>query len=158
VAAAASYAAAVGPIALATAEGRSAALRTMTAPDVLEEVRNGIEPGLEALAKGLGSDAQRNALLRAAPVAYRVAAYTGESARIELWGVGVVGNAGALPPTASWGTTSVDLRWIQGDWKLAGLLKQSEGPTPQLSGQPTPAQDLLVSVRDFKGFHHVPAQ
>src|SRR5438093_6379578 len=158
VAAAAGYAGAVGSIALRQPEDRATPLEAMTAPDVLEKVRAGMEPAFQLLAKGIGAaGTAQNSVVKAAPLAYRVGGYNSESARVEIWAVAVVGNGGSLPPAATWGTTRISLRWVKGDWKLADLLDQSEGPTPQLTGSPTSADHLVTPIRALNVFEHVPA-
>lgn len=157
VAAASAYAESIGPLALATPEARDAALAAMTDPKGRDEVRRGLEPGLEALGKGLTTPTSADAVVRSAPVGYRVGVYSEERAEVELWAVGVVGNAQSLPPSASWGITKVLLRWVDGDWKLAASVEQSEGPTPQLNGSASPPLEFAQAIRGFRSFHHAPA-
>jgi hypothetical protein len=157
VTAAAAYAQSIGALALASTEDRNAALVAMTDPQALSQIRQGLEPGLETLAKGLAGSTSQDVVIRSAPVGYRVETYSNDAAEIYLWAVGVLGNSTSAPPSASWGTTKVIVRWVGGDWKLSANVERLAGPTPQSSGTPSTPQDFVTSIRDFRSFNNAPA-
>jgi hypothetical protein len=129
----------------------------MTDPQALPQVLSGLEPGLATLATGLAGATSQDAVIRSAPVGFRVGTYSDDAAEIYLWAVGVVGNTTSTPPSASWGTTRVMVRWVNGDWKLSANLEQLAGPTPQGSGAPSAPQDFVTSIRDLRRFNSAPA-
>jgi len=157
VTAAAAYSGTIGALALERSEDRTIAISAMSDPAALGQIRSGLMPGLETLNKGLSTPTTVNAVVRAAPVAYRLVAYNRVNAEVDLWGVGIVGNDDSLPPAATWGITKVRLRWVDGDWKLAANIEQSPGPTPKSNNAPSAPQSFAQSIQDFKGFSHAPA-
>jgi hypothetical protein len=151
VTAASAYAGVVEALAHQPSTTWDASIRRITAPDAAEKVAAAMRPGLQSLAEGAGG----NSVLRGAPLGYRVASYTNSSANVDIWGVGVIGNP-SVAPTATWGTTGVKLSWVNGDWRLAEPMSQSNGPTPALGGDPTPSEAFFASLRNVMDLDHVP--
>lgn len=121
---------------------------TGTGAAALEQARNA------PLGRGLQSGAQTISLT--SPLAYRIAAYDGASAKVLSWGVAVVGNDQGLVPSASWATTTTILRWEQGDWKIDAA-SSTEGPAPGLGGQhPTDANGFISALSGSQGVRHAP--
>jgi hypothetical protein len=86
---------------------------------------------------------------------YRLLSYTPARAQVALWTVGVMASAvGSVPPDFS--TTTCELDWTAGDWKLSRA-RVSEGPTP-----PSPAAgsaqavSFAAAARQFVSFREVP--
>jgi hypothetical protein len=53
--------------------------------------------------------------------------------------------------------TTVQLQWIDKDWKETGATV-SDGPVPVAdSNPPTPAPDLIHELQQFKDYHYAPA-
>jgi len=75
-----------------------------------------------------------------APLAVRVDAFTRERARVLVWSVGVLSRRNAAPPQAGWTTSTFDLVWERGDWKVWAESVAS-GPTPELNAGALPATD-----------------
>lgn len=114
----------------------------------LEQARNA------PLGRGLQSGAQTISLT--SPLAYRITAYDGASAKVLSWGVAVVGNDLGLAPSASWATTTTVLRWQAGDWKIDAAYSQP-GPTPGLDGQrPAGTDAFIAGLSGTHGVHHAP--
>lgn len=70
----------------------------------------------------------------ATPVKTTVMRYTGDEAKVSVWCSSVFGLTGEtveeIPPSTSWFTATVDLRWQQwGGWQ-ATELQMSDGPEP----------------------------
>jgi hypothetical protein len=114
----------------------------------LEQARRG------PLGQGLATGART--IYLASPIAYRVISYDGQTARIEGWGVSVVGNDQGLTPRASWATTDTLVRWQNRDWRIDSVQSQ-DGPTPALAGQgPSDAQSFLGRLAGTHGVRHAP--
>ncbi|MER5184605.1 hypothetical protein ABT009_40955 [Streptomyces sp. NPDC002896] len=74
---------------------------------------------------------------RTTPVKTTVHRYDGDVAEVDVWCSAVFGltgeNVEEIPPSTSWLTMTVTLRWYTGDgWKLTDL-QQSDGPEPSQS-------------------------
>jgi len=91
-------------------------------------------PGARRLAAGAFGAGYREgtpSLFFGVPVAYRVLRYSPQRALIASWGFTVLGNGSTAEPTAYFGGSEVELRWSEGDWKVAHS-RASFGPTPRL--------------------------
>jgi hypothetical protein len=93
------------------------------------------------------------------PVRYRVELYDGARARIAIWTTGVGGyQDSSLPVQEAWGVTTVELQWIDKDWKETSATVQ-DGPVPVADDTPpTPAPVLVDEAQRFKEYHYAPAQ
>ena len=62
---------------------------------------------------------------------------------------------GVVPPDFS--TTTCELRWVDGDWKVSGA-RVSEGPTPpsSVASGAAPAAAFAVAARRFSSYSDVP--
>lgn len=108
----------------------------------------------EPLGRGLRESAPTISLT--SPLAYRVSAYDGETAKVVSWGVAVVGNDQGLAPSATWATTTTTLRWQDDDWKIDAA-SSSDGPTPGLGGErPTDAGGFISALSGSEGVRHAP--
>jgi len=57
-------------------------------------------------------------LFMTTPIAYRLASYTPQEARVSVWWVGNVGVAGHQRLIALFGVSTATLDWHNGDWRL----------------------------------------
>ncbi|MGD9735955.1 MAG: hypothetical protein AB7V58_10170 [Solirubrobacterales bacterium] len=131
---------------LATA--RYAKTFTGSGAAALEQARNA------PLGRGLQNGAQTISLT--SPLAYRIVAYDGQSAKVVSWGVAVVGNDQGLAPSASWATTTTALRWQDDDWKIDAASSQA-GPTPGLDAQrPSSTDAFIAGLSASQGVRHAP--
>jgi hypothetical protein len=92
----------------------------------------------------------------AAPIAYRLTAYSSEAATVTGWGVSVAGSA-SVGPAATWGRSATTVRWVDGDWKIDAV-RATTGPTPAMAeGQhPSSTATFVTALRGTRGLRHVP--
>jgi hypothetical protein len=151
VAAASAFSKAVDAALFATPSDRRKTLAAMTTEEARRQVTEATERIARVVAKGYGlPQSARKVVSRGAVLGYRVARYTTDSAEVELWGVGIAGRAGGPNPKSGWGTSTVELRWVGGDWRLAGVIEARDGPTPEATGSPTPAAQFVNEARSFR--------
>jgi hypothetical protein len=102
----------------------------------------------ETLAPGRGP-----IVFRQAPVSWRVDGFSSDRARVAVWSVGVLSREGIAPPQAGWATSTFDLVWERGDWRIAAETV-APGPAPLLddSAAPATSAQLAASLRGFADF------
>jgi hypothetical protein len=150
VAAASAFSRVVDAAVFATPAERRKALAAMTTDEARQDVIDATEQIARIVAKGYGLPRSgRKVVARGALLGYRVVTYTGDAAQVELWAVGIAGRAGGPNPKGGWGTSTVDLRWVRDDWRLAGVIKAKDGPTPEATGRPTPAAQFVTEASSF---------
>lgn len=116
--------------------------------------------GKDLLSK-VGLDANGNAaqgmtyVSRTAPVGTKTAAYSATSATIEVWCTGVYGMAGVgstNPVTNDWFTLTLQLQWVNGDWKATSF-SNKEGPAPvNADRKASTADEMAKAVQEYGGF------
>ena len=142
---------------------RRAAIAALAAPSAKARLQRTFDQAVVPLRKGLGVSDTANdgaqVLLRATPVGWRVEDYSDEKAKVAIWVTSVGGSVGgtvAAPIREGWGTTTVELRWVGGDWKLAESTT-TDGPVPIADvAPPTAAPELVDKANEFKEFTYVP--
>jgi hypothetical protein len=67
-----------------------------------------------------------------AALATRLDAYGPRRVRVAVWNVGVLSRRDVAAPQAGWSTSTLQLVWERGDWKVASERVRS-GPTPMLN-------------------------
>jgi hypothetical protein len=164
VAAATNYAKVLSSELILDKASRRKAIDTLSAPEARARQQRAFDRAVASLAKGLGvkdaAAADGTVLLRAVPVGWRMEAYTGDRATVAIWVTSVVGSLGGspggVPVQEGWGTTTVQLRWVGGDWKqLESTTK--EGPAPVAdAAAPTAASQLIPEAQEFKEFTYAP--
>jgi hypothetical protein len=163
VAAAANYAKVLASELILDKASRRKAIDTLAAPETRARQQRAFDRAVPSLAKGLGvtgGSADGTVLLRAVPVGWRLEAYTGDRATVAIWVTSVLGSLGGppggVPVQEGWGTTTVQLRWVGGDWKqLQSTTK--EGPAPVAdAATPTAASQLVPEAQEFKEFTYAP--
>jgi hypothetical protein len=164
VAAAANYATVLSSTMILDQAKRRAAIQTISAPEALARQQRAWDQAAalftKALGVGQGAAKDGSVLLRAVPVGWRVEAYTGDRAKVAIWVTSVLGALGGpsqgVPVREAWGTTTVELRWIDGDWKLL-TTTNTDGPVPiGDTATPTAASQLIPEAQDFKEFTYAP--
>lgn len=108
---------------------------------------------------GLNSDgtAPKNTTFvsRIIPVGTKAKKVSGSSATVEIWYSSLFGLAGdnvKNPVSESWFTNTYELRWTDGDWKVADF-KQKDGPVPVGRDQTaSTADDMAKAVEEYGGF------
>jgi hypothetical protein len=131
-------------------------IETVAAPGYASAMSAANEPGARRLARGALGEGLRSKLPTAyfaVPVSYRLLSYTPRRAVIRLWGFTVLGNASTAEPGAYFGTSRMELAWLEGDWKIAAT-RAAFGPTPRLlsprrGGEGFELVDLLGGMRPY---------
>lgn len=150
------------------ADRRAAAVDTVAAPQARQRLARDLEDqaklvaasffGIEDAEAALAKVVASKVVFQTIPVRYRLDAYDGASARVSIWQTGVGGyQDSSLPPQEAWGLTTVQLQWIDNDWKETGATV-TDGPVPVAdSNPPTPAPELIQELQQFKDYHYAPA-
>lgn len=63
------------------------------------------------------------------PLAWRVDDYRDTEARVSVWTVTILSAAGVAAPQSEFLTVTLDLSWVDGDWRVDGV-RDTPGPTP----------------------------
>ena len=85
-----------------------------------------------------------------AALATRLDDYRSRRARVAVWSVGVLSRRDVAAPQAGWSTSTLQLVWERGDWKVASELVRS-GPTPMLNlgAHPSTPDRFAVDLHCF---------
>ncbi|MFG2329800.1 hypothetical protein ACGFMM_09240 [Streptomyces sp. NPDC048604] len=109
----------------------------------------------------LGLDAEGNApsgstfVSRTVPVGSKVESFRGDTARVSVWYMGLIGMSGPNsidPVTTTWKTWTFDLSWSDNDWKVMSD-DQKDGPAP-VPGDAiaSSADEISKAVDEYGGF------
>lgn len=132
-----------------------AAARLIATPEAANAVEESLVQPISSIRSTLALAAEQNpngrALIRTVPLGSRLVSYSSESARVDVWAMGIVGievsssgQAGVNPaPESLFTITSYTLTWDQGDWHVADY-RYAEGVGPALSKTPTPQTTQLI--------------
>ncbi|KAB2590593.1 hypothetical protein [Streptomyces arboris] len=92
---------------------------------------------------------------RANPVGTKIEKYLGDTATVAVWYsalFGLAGEGSKNPVSESWYTTTYELKWVGGDWKVADFT-QKDGPVPVGRDQAaSSAEEMADAVQGFGGF------
>ncbi|MFH8669397.1 hypothetical protein ACH4F3_31590 [Streptomyces anulatus] len=92
---------------------------------------------------------------RANPVGTKVEKYADDTASVAVWYsalFGLAGEGSKNPVSESWYTTTYELRWVGGDWKISDF-QQKDGPVPVGRDQAaSSAEEMADAVQQFGGF------
>jgi hypothetical protein len=171
VGAATNYTAVLSSEVLFDAAKRHLVIDTIAAPEARLRLRRELDATARTVAAALARGATglksgealdpEKVIFQTIPVRYRVELYDGSRARIAIWttGVGGYGNQdSSLPVQEAWGVTTVELKWIDKDWKETSATVQ-DGPVPVADDTPpTPAAVLVDEAQRFKEYHYAPGQ
>ena len=125
-AAAANYVVAMGSAPMAQTSTRHAIVGALADPQIAPSLVDQLDQAYAATLDRFGLDSQGRApkgqtfVSRTLPVGVRADAVSQDTARVEVWSAGLIGFAGkssAQPVASTWTTTTVSLRWADGDWK-----------------------------------------
>jgi hypothetical protein len=164
VAAAANYTTVLSGALLLDTERRRLAVDTLAAPEARARLQQTLDQAVASLRKGLGVTGAAGdgaqVLLRATPVGWRVQAYDRDAATVAIWVTSMAGSLGGsqppMPVREAWGTTTVELRWVKGDWKQVRSTT-TDGPLPIADvAPPTAAGELVAEANEFKEFTYAP--
>jgi hypothetical protein len=161
--AATNYGIALGSADMYNTEKRHAIVNTVYAPDVaaaqlpaLDQVYSRTS-FLEKI--GLNKDGAapsgQTFVSRVIPVGTKVTSFSGSTASVALWYTslfGLSGDGSKNPVTESWYTTTYELKWVDGDWKVTDFT-QEDGPVPVGRDQrASTAEDMTKAVEEYGGF------
>jgi hypothetical protein len=164
VAAAANYATVLSSTTMLDRAKRRAAIKALAAPEAVGRLQREWDQAAALLSKGLGvvdgGAGDGTVLLRAVPVGWRLEEYAGDRATVAIWVTSVLGALGGspqgVPVREAWGTTTVELRWVDGDWKQLKATN-TDGPRPIADPDtPTAASQLVPEAQQFKEFTYAP--
>ncbi len=94
-------------------------------------------------------------VVRAVPLGWRVEAYDGRFAAVAVWKLGIVGSSGGRV-NAVFDTSRLRLVWRGGRWRVAEIVSDVSGPTPQprpageVPGMP--AEVLVPAIAGFERY------
>lgn len=92
---------------------------------------------------------------RANPVGTKIEKYLGDTATVAVWYsalFGLAGEGSKNPVSESWYTTTYELKWVDGDWKVTDFT-QKDGPVPVGRDQAaSSAEEMADAVQGFGGF------
>ncbi|MFD6799788.1 hypothetical protein [Streptomyces cyaneofuscatus] len=108
---------------------------------------------------GLNSDGKApeglTFISRANPVGTKIEKYLGDTATVAVWYsalFGLAGEGSKNPVSESWYTTTYELKWVGGDWKVTDFT-QKDGPVPVGRDQAaSSAEEMAEAVQGFGGF------
>ena len=116
-------------------DGLAAAVAQVAAPAVVDalaaQVVDETRPAREQLAASTGTGSWVD------PLAWRVETYSDHEARVAVWVMTTLAGRDLSAPQAEWMTVTVDLAWVEGDWRVAGLANR-RGPSPVTSPRDDP--------------------
>jgi hypothetical protein len=157
VAAASAFVGALDGRALLDRSRLRAIIRAVAASSIRDRLLAAYDQAMRQAREQLGADTVPApvVIVRATSVGYRVEHFSGDTATVSVWRVGIIGSGATVQPEQSWRTESVSLVWTNGGWKIAALASQP-GPTPPLapSAVSTPAE-LFASIPRFEEFSDV---
>ncbi|MBR8642428.1 hypothetical protein KEF29_31610 [Streptomyces tuirus] len=161
--AATNYGIALGSADMYDREQRHAIVTTVYAPDVaaaqlpaFDQVYSR-QSFLEkiGLTKDGAAPSGQTFVSRVIPVGTKVTSFSGSTATVELWYTslfGLSGEGSKNPVTESWYTTTYQLKWVDGDWKVTDFT-QKDGPVPVGRDQrASTAEDMTKAVEEYGGF------
>ncbi|MET8347304.1 hypothetical protein ACFYR2_32885 [Streptomyces microflavus] len=160
--AAANYAVALGSVEMFDGTKRNSILDAVIAPSSVNRFRETLDRAYSPdffVNVGLNEDGSTpegfTFISRTAPLGTKVAAATADQVTVEVWCTGLIGLAGegsTKPVTDGWFTITMELAWINGDWK-AVTHSQKDGPAP-VGGdaRASSAEEIADAVNGFGGF------
>ncbi|QIY96839.1 hypothetical protein HEP87_26045 [Streptomyces sp. S1D4-11] len=161
--AATNYGVALGSTGMFDTNQRHAIVNTVYAPEVAAARQSDLDSAYSSekfltnigLTKDGRAPAGQTFVSRIIPVGTKVTSSSTDSATVELWYTslfGLSGNGSTNPVSESWFTTTYQLKWISGDWKVADF-SQKDGPVPVGRDQKaSTADDMTKAVEEYGGF------
>lgn len=145
------------------AESRHRLVDDIAAPDTLTTLKDQLDAAYKQANVGNGLSADGAApngmtfIQRCAPIGVSLISDDGNTASVAVWTVtvsGLVGAGSTHPVVEAWSTETVELNWVQNDWKWVSLTSK-DGPVPTGGQQvPSTGQALQNAVNQFGGLHY----
>ncbi|MQS09547.1 hypothetical protein [Streptomyces alkaliphilus] len=162
--AAANYAVALGGEGMFDAEARRVIVDTIYAPEVAPDRVEGFERAYSpAFLERLGLTADGSPpegltfVSRTSPIGTRLVDYTDDTATVAVWSnalLGMAGDGSTRPVTTSWYTSTFELVWVEGDWRILSD-EQESGPTPVPGdNRASTAEEMAEAIEQFGGFSY----
>ncbi|MFE5261673.1 hypothetical protein [Streptomyces coelicoflavus] len=160
--AAANYAVALGSDGMFSKSKRDAILQAIIVPDRVPDFEATLDKAYSAdfnKAVGLNEDGSTpkgyTFVSRTSPIGTKVTEKAADRTTVEVWCGGLLGLAGqnsTAPVTSSWFTITMQLAWVNGDWKIV-THSQKDGPAP-IPGddKASSADEMAKAVKEFGGF------
>ncbi|MGW0646296.1 hypothetical protein [Streptomyces badius] len=161
--AAANYSVALVSDGMFSQEQRREISRVVYAPDVASARQDDLDKVYsdQSFLESIGLNPDGSApegltfISRANPVGTKVEKYAGDTASVAVWYsalFGLAGEGSKNPVSESWYTTTYELRWVDGDWKISDF-QQKDGPVPVGRDQAaSSAEEMADAVQQFGGF------
>ncbi|MDI3423974.1 hypothetical protein [Streptomyces luteolus] len=161
--AAANYAVALGSDGMYDSARRQEIMKAVYSPSVVAQRQRDVDKvysdpkflariGLDK--DGTAPDGQ-TFVTRFNPVGTKVEKYTNDAASVSVWYsalFGLAGEGSKNPVSESWYTSTFELKWVGGDWKVTDF-KQKEGPAPVGRDQTaSTAEEMADAIKQFGGF------
>lgn len=115
----------------------------------------------EEFLSSIGLDKNGNAtggntyVSRTMPIGTKTTQYSDTNAAVDVWCTGVFGTAGektTTPVSSDWFTMTLQLRWVDGDWKVESF-SQKDGPAPVPGdNKASSADEMSKAVQEYGGF------
>lgn len=164
-AAAANFVAAYGSEEMMTTTSRHKLVREIADPAIEPTLQHQLDQAFTLAAQGFGLDKNGKAptgqtfVSRAVPFGTTVSTYTAAKATVAVWINMIAGTAGqgsTHPVSETWSTVTLNLTWVNGDWKWSSFT-QADGPTPVPAGQQvSSSSDLQKAVQQFARLRYAP--
>ncbi|MET7702829.1 hypothetical protein [Streptomyces sp. NPDC005485] len=161
--AAANYGVALGSTGMFATDQRHALVNAVYAPEVAAARQSDLDKAYssEGFLTNIGLNKDGSApngqtfVSRIIPVGTKVTSFSATNSTVELWYTslfGLSGEGSTNPVSESWFTTTYQLKWINGDWKVADFT-QKDGPVPVGRDQKaSTADDMTKAVEEYGGF------
>ncbi|MFC8084300.1 hypothetical protein [Streptomyces sp. NPDC057340] len=115
----------------------------------------------EEFLSSIGLDKNGNAtggntyVSRTMPIGTKTTQYSDTNTTVDVWCTGVFGTAGektTTPVSSDWFTMTLQLRWVDGDWKVESF-SQKDGPAPVPGdNKASSADEMSKAVQEYGGF------
>lgn len=109
-------------------EELTAAVEQISTPASAERAVAEVVADITSAREGLG-ETQGPVWWFVRALATRVEHHAEDEARISVWIVTVLSAEGVAAPQSEWQTLTIDLEWVDGDWKVDDI-EDAPGPTP----------------------------
>ncbi|MGV2916685.1 hypothetical protein [Streptomyces alfalfae] len=160
--AAANFAVSLGSAEMFDKDKRDVILETVMAPSSLPEFRSDLDKAYgPAFYKNVGLNEDGSTpsgyqfVSRTTPIGTKVTDFSKGKATVEVWCTGLLGLSGeksTKPVTSSWFTITMELTWIDGDWKAVDHT-QKTGPAPVPGDDRASGSDeISKAVEGYGGF------
>jgi hypothetical protein len=96
-------------------------------------------------------------VLWTSPLGYSIKRSDDAAARIAIWTTSFAGSTTGIPVVVGYGVTTIDLKWVGGDWKqVRATTRPAPIPLPPDNEVPSAASAFVQQTRTFKGYSYAP--